>query len=62
MSLAIAGALQGAEAASRTPLLVVGFYLLLLIGLGVFSSRLFRGTSTLFSSNSIIISHTQKID
>ena len=39
---------QGAEVASRTPLLVVGFYLLLLIGLGVMSSRRFRGTSSDF--------------
>ena len=37
-----------AETASRTPLLVVGFYLLLLIGLGVVSSRLFRGTASDF--------------
>lgn len=40
--------LPAAEAASRTPLLVVGFYLFLLISLGVFSSRLFRGTSADF--------------
>ena len=40
--------LPAAEAASRTPLLVVGFYLFLLIGLGVVSSRLFRGTSADF--------------
>ncbi len=35
-----------AEAATRTPLIVVGGYLLLLIGLGVVSGRLFRGTSS----------------
>ena len=39
-------AAQAAEPATRTPLLVVGVYLFLLIGLGVFSSRLFRGTSS----------------
>jgi len=38
---------QAAEGpASRTPLIVVGVYLLVLIGLGVFSGSLFRGTSS----------------
>jgi SSS family solute:Na+ symporter len=41
-------ALPAAEAASTIPLGVVGVYLMLLIGLGVFSSRLFRGTSSDF--------------
>ncbi len=41
-------ALLLAEAADRTPLLVVGIYLLMLIGLGTVSSRLFRGTSSDF--------------
>lgn len=45
MSLAL---LQATETATRVPLVVVGIYLLLLIGLGVFSSRLFRGTSSDF--------------
>ncbi len=40
--------LPAAEAATRTPLIVVGIYLALLIGLGVLSSRLFRGTSSDF--------------
>lgn len=35
-----------AAAVPATPLYVVGAYLLLLVGLGVFSSRLFRGTSS----------------
>ncbi len=33
-------------AATTTPLVVVGFYLALLVGLGVVTSRLFRGTSS----------------
>ena len=34
------------EAADPTPVYVVGAYLVLLLGLGVFSSRLFKGTSS----------------
>ena len=33
-------------AADRTPLIVIGAYLCLLVGLGIFSARLFRGTSS----------------
>ena len=37
--------LAAAESASRTPLYVLLVYMALLLGLGVMSSRLFRGTS-----------------
>ena len=37
---------QAGEAATRKPLIVVGIYLLLLIGLGVVSSRMFRAKGT----------------
>lgn len=46
MTLALLAA--PAEAVSRTPLVVVGVYLALLLALGTFAGRLFRGTSNDF--------------